>query len=123
MSKQTVDLSKHSLANAKRITNRLKKEQPGVKFHFILPVANGGSKKNKKSVVKCPICNSDLERTEEGVKCTSANVPAILSDIAEAKQRYRESAGLWLSKVAYRFLAHYERDGVKAVCDFFEKVY
>lgn len=127
MIKKTVDLSKHSLSSAKRISTQMKKDSPNTQFHFILPSANA-KKTNpqdatKKIAVKCPICNSQLVSTEEAIVCSSSNIKLIIDDIKAAKKRYGDSAGLWLNKTAYRFLEQYEHDHEQLKCDFYEKKY
>jgi len=124
MSSKVVDLSMHSLAKARRLMNKIKKDNQTVKLHFKLPAAKTKHTSQQEQVkrisVKCPQCNSQLVSTDDAITCSSSNMKYIVDDIKAAKERYGDSAGLWLGKTAYRFLEQYEQDQDSLRCDFYE---
>lgn len=125
MKTKTVDLSKYSMPKAKKMMVSLTKNNPNIKYHFILP-SSQPKKSNinegtKRISIKCPQCNSQLISTEDAIVCSSSNIKLIVADIKATKERYGDAAGLWLGKTAYRFLEQFEKDPENLKCDFYEK--
>lgn len=126
MKPRVIDLRNKSVAQARKIVQRLRayREENAIKrpLHFLLPVKGEAKKRQvmeqEKIKDKCPYCGSSLVQTETGIVCSSANVRDIIHDIETTRRRYGEQAELFLSKKANRFYDDYMLEGRDMRCGY-----
>jgi hypothetical protein len=136
MRQKKINLKKYSFAAAKRAIKRLnefiKLYNYNIKLIFILPerkkVAYQAELKKERT---CPYCGSHLVQTVNGIVCNGDNLKNISFEIKTKREKYGDSAEMFLSIRANRFYDLYMTIGRTLECNYvfgneekrFKKIY